>query len=469
MIRRIQISLRPSEALAALVTLHGPVVDGPATPGVSAATHAFGARMGQEVVRALDVHARSLEVLGACLDWLERRGVARLSRARVRGAARPLAWQCATELRVDVRPLVKQVADEVIDPDSPARATAWALRTVLRHLAGGGLHACEVRAGSERVPAAEALASYDAALASVGYGASAAPPVRLAHLASRSKRRDEPVEAPAGAPPAVKPEVKAAVTEKPRAKVETASAERPRAKAEASEKARSAPRSNVGGFGSLPDDAVPEDRRAGEVYSARGLTLDAEFFLVEATIAVWPCDLKSLERGRRLVVSKLHPDRAGEASTGSFHRAIKGHAELMKKLSAVPQVKAPEPVDEAPKTPEKPVVVEAPKVVEVTPQSAPERGASKPKRARAKPVEAAPATASAVTTATVSVAPAASGSTYEWPPRPAEVVPPPPPVVIAEPAVATSVSAATSPAKRRSKRVAAAAKRTHDDAQRFAV
>ena len=76
MIRRIQISLRPSDALVALVALHGPAADGPAPPGTSAATYSFGLRAGQEIARAFEAHARSLDVFGQCLDWLERRGIA---------------------------------------------------------------------------------------------------------------------------------------------------------------------------------------------------------------------------------------------------------------------------------------------------------------------------------------------------------------------------------------------------------
>jgi hypothetical protein len=466
MIRRLQINLRPSEALAALMALHGPASDATVVPGISAATHAFGPRLGQEVSRVFDTHARSLDVVGACLDWLERRGVARLERPRARGA-RACAWQCAAELRVDVRPLLREVADEVTDADSTSRATAWALRMVLRHLASGGLHTSEVRAGSERVPAAEALASFDVAMASVGYGANAAPPPRMAHLASRSKRRDESVEAPVAEVPIAAPTAKvkaepaAKVKAEPAAKVKAEPAAKVKAEPAAKVKAEAPPKvkaSTVGGFGALPDDAVPEDRRAGEVYSARGLTLDAEFFLTEATIAQWPCDAKALERGRRLVVSKLHPDRAGDASTTSFHRAIKGHAELVKKLSVTPPVANAAP---AAVTPEP--VVEAAKVVE-TPSVNPSDAVTsvvreRPKRTRQKPVEAVVTTPPVVVPAT----PVASGSTYEWPPRQPEVVAAPVPVPVPALVESPIASAATRPAKRASKRVAAAARHAQRD------
>ncbi len=502
MIRRLQITLRPSEALSALVSLHGFVDDETVAPGTSAATHAFGARMGQEVARAFEAHARSLDVLGGCLDWLERRGLARVERSRARGAPKLCAWQRPTELRVEVRPLTRDVFAEAGEPDSPARATAWALRMVLRHLASSGLHACDVRSGSERVPAAEALASYDAALSAVGYGANAPAPVRLAHLAPRGKRRDDVVEEPVATPaPAPKPaeKVAAKVAPKPAEKVSAKVAPKPAEKVNAKpvEKpaervnAKATPRSSAAtGFGGLPDDAVPEDRRSGEVYSARGLTLDAEFFLVEATIAAWPCDVKALERGRRLVVSKLHPDRAGEASTSAFHRAIKGHAELLKKLSAMPA--PPSPSVESSTTAAAASVtataatsatvttatatasVTATATTSATVASATESVVRERKRRpRAKPAEAAATVTPAATVTAPPVAPVASGSTFEWPPKPpvtasasASVRPPPMPApeVAPEPAqnAATTAVAGTAPrsTKRSSKRVAAAAKYT---------
>jgi hypothetical protein len=189
----------------------------------------------------------------------------------------------------------------------------------------------------------------------------------------------------------------------PAAKVKPA----PKARVDEKPRATAPPRRPSVGFGGLPDDALPEDRRTGDVYGARGLTLDAEFFLTEAAIVEWPCDVKALERGRRLVVSKLHPDRAGDEATTSFHRAIKGHAELIKKLaptsSAAPTSATPVVDDEKPAPAPATVsaVVEKPAVIPA------------PKRPRAKPTA----------TATVNPpppAPVASGSTYEWPPRPVE-------------------------------------------------
>jgi hypothetical protein len=407
MIRRIQLSLRPSEALAALTSLHAPPGDVSASPGASSAAAVFGQRLGQEVARAFDAHARALDVLGQCLDWLERRGLCDVSRPRARAGVREPTWRAEADVKVDVRALVRDLVAERDDPDSKARASAWATRAVLRHLAGTSLHACEVRVGSERIPAAEALAAYDTELSLVGYGPHAAPPARLAHLAKGARRKDDPSEAP---PPvvkveAVKVEAAARVT-----KVKPVEAAAPKVDA-ASPKVEAAPKVETkrprtkekpfgGGFGGLPDDAAPEDRRAGDVFSTRGLTLDAEFFLTEAAIAVWPCDAASLERGRRAVVTRLHPDRAGEASALAFHRAIKGHADLVKKLPTTP-------VAPAATTPPAPVVASATvsAVVEVTPPAAVTKPARRP-RPRAPRDATTPATATA--------------TTFEWPPRPVD-------------------------------------------------
>jgi len=420
MIRRIQLSLRPSDALAALTSLHAPPGDVVAPTGGSSAAAVFGQRLGQEVARAFEAHTRSLDVLGQCLDWLERRGLCEMTRPRARAGVREPTWRSAAEVKVDVRALVRDLVAEREEADSKARASAWATRAVLRHLAGTSLHACEVRVGSERVPAAEALAAYDTELALVGFGPHAAPPARLAHLAKGARRKDEAADV--SATPAVKAERVAKVkpVEVPPPKVEApkrdpkvapapkVKAKRPRAKDSAF----------GGGFGGLPEDAAPEDRRTGDVFSARGLTLDAEFFLTEAAIAVWPCDGPSLERGRRAVVTRLHPDRAGEASAQAFHRAIKGHAELVKKLPQAPAATSAAPVVTA----APPATAATSAVVEVAPAApAPPKPTRKPRPRVAR--EATAATTGEHPRATQPVvAPVepAGATTFEWPPRPVD-------------------------------------------------
>jgi len=58
MIRKLNVSVIPSEALVALVALYAP-----SSHARSLATETFGPRFGQEVARAFEAHARSLEVL----------------------------------------------------------------------------------------------------------------------------------------------------------------------------------------------------------------------------------------------------------------------------------------------------------------------------------------------------------------------------------------------------------------------
>lgn len=463
MIRKVSISLTPSAALTALATLHAPPGDLSAAHGASAATGTFGSRFGQEVARAFEAHARALDVLGQCLDWLERRGLATVTRPRMRQGQREATWRCPVQVRVDVRDLSRELVAEADDPDSKARASAWALRAVLRHAANTTLHAADVRAGSERGTAAEMLAAYDTAMASVGYGPHAAAPARLAHLASR-RRRDEPAVAPA-APAAPKVTANAPPVKPAQAKTATPKAAAPKI-AEPPRK----PKAASTGFGGLPDDATSEDRKTGEVYGVRGLTLDAEFFLVEADIVEWPCDVKMLERGRRAVVSKLHPDRAGEASTSSFHRAVKGHAELLQKLG--PTATAKPANAEAPAAPSEPAPSNAPETTRQYPKQrggeadAPRpkpAGSAKPRRPRAPAAASEPAPP--VTPAPVV---SATSTTFEWPPRPPVVEAPrvieAPPVVAAPPLVETPVVSATRSEVRgagtREKKRRAAAKRT---------
>lgn len=377
--RRIQVALRPSEALEALCALRVPPRDGGMASGVSAATAVFGARFGQEVARALDAHAVALDTLGQCLDWLERRGVCSIVRSRVRTGPREPAWRVPAEIRLDVRALRSDLAAGRDDPEGRAWATAWAMREVLRHLVGSRLHACEVKVGGERTPAVEALAAYETELARLGYGPRAVPPARFAHIVRNARRDAKKADlghGPRGgdlcgavrngrrsgkvADPLVKEgpreDATAGVSMRSRstaraegraAVAETATVPTPpaptakRARKDGADVKthgqvgavqgdRVRRRRASGAFGGLPDDATPEDRRTGEVAGPRGLSLDAEFFLAEAGLAQWPCDAATLERARRAVVTRLHPDRAGDASATAFHRAIKGHAELVK-------------------------------------------------------------------------------------------------------------------------------------------
>jgi hypothetical protein len=63
--------------------------------------------------------------------------------------------------------------------------------------------------------------------------------------------------------------------------------------------------------------------------------MDAEFFLAQAGIAAWPCATEALTVARRRVLASLHPDRMGERSAPLFQRAVRGHAELARRLAAL--------------------------------------------------------------------------------------------------------------------------------------
>jgi hypothetical protein len=438
MIRKLNVSVVPSEALVALVALHAP-----SSHARSLATETFGPRFGQEVARAFEAHARTLDVFGQCVDWLERRGLAAVDRPRTRTGVRHPTWRCAVEFHVDVRDLTRALEDERDDPDSKARASAWALRMVLRALASNALYEVMAsRSGSERSPVAELLAACEVAFASTGFGPNAQPPPRLAHLATRAPRATATVAEPttSAAPP---PAPKKPVDAKPADTKKSTDAKKPTD----TKKSGDAKKKPFVGFGGLPEDAVPEDRRTGDKFGPRGLTLDAEFFLTEAGIETWPCDVATLERGRRLAVTKLHPDRAGEASATAFHRAVKGHAELLRKLADAPKP-APAPAaatartaatttttTTAPPAPSAtPPAAATASGVRPTTASAPARAPKTPRVPRTQPT----------TPPVPAPPPSSTGTVCEWPPRPVSVTPPPAPKPAAKPA---SVPASATPAK----------------------
>jgi hypothetical protein len=86
-------------------------------------------------------------------------------------------------------------------------------------------------------------------------------------------------------------------------------------------------------FGGLPDDAEPTNHKAPtEPVSTRGLSLDAEFFLEQSELP-WPSTKEQIDRARKKVLARLHPDRAGVDSTTQFHRAMRGIDALLRLLS----------------------------------------------------------------------------------------------------------------------------------------
>jgi hypothetical protein len=144
-------------------------------------------------------------------------------------------------------------------------------------------------------------------------------------------------------------------------------------------------------FGGLPDDATSPPTAPPVTLSARGLTIDAEFFLETARLKSWPCPVKVLTRARRVVLVALHPDRAGEGSEGRFRSALKGFEELAQVLAAMPATaREPAPAQK----PAEPVVAPPPAAV-----------AAKPAADVAKPVP-------------VAVAPKPVSAMGQWPPPP---------------------------------------------------
>ncbi|MDP3276592.1 MAG: hypothetical protein Q8Q09_15450 [Deltaproteobacteria bacterium] len=151
-------------------------------------------------------------------------------------------------------------------------------------------------------------------------------------------------------------------------------------------------------FGGLPDDAVPEDRNAVRPErGARGLLLDAEFFLDEAELP-WPCDLQALERARKTLALRFHPDRAGPDAEPAFRRTMQGFHALIRWFESNPPPSPPPPHAPPPTT-------------SPSPSRAAHKTKPPPATPRAKPpVEVPPAAPKR---------PTKTSSTGEWPPRPA--------------------------------------------------
>lgn len=306
--RKIVVTWGPGTALLALATLAG-------------LRRGRGPSLVHDELRRELRHAvASLEAeLGlhlACLAWLDRRGLAVLGRASPRSADALVRALHPVELRVDLEALDAALGAEGRGPDGKAHTTLFALRTVLKTLHRGDL--CDrlaVRAGTRRVELDAVLREIERRAKRHGFRDDTTVPARFGPKAGAT---DTP---PAPAPPAAE-----AVPPKPRRS--------PR---------RAAPRAVPEGFGSLPDDAVSEGPSpAAPPPDPHAPSDDARFFLREAGLEAWPCDRLLLDRARRAVITRLHPDRAGDHTARDFHRAIKGHAELIALLDLLdPPATAP--------------------------------------------------------------------------------------------------------------------------------
>lgn len=392
MMRKLSVTWGPSPTLSALGVLGASRRRGRAVTAVHD-------ELRRELRRALVSLESALSPMVTCLPWLESRGVLRSTRGAV-SLEGPLGG-CLREavVQVDLAQLDASVSAEARGVDGKAHCVLFALRAVLRALTRDDLFTVtSVKAGARRIELDAALREVERVAKRQGFRDESAVPARFApHVEApepAARRTTPPPEAPPRAKPVVKETVaKESVTPEP------ARPKRPRAR-----KAESV------GFGGLPDDAESDAPPVEAPRDPDVPGVDGRFFLETAGIAVWPCGRDVLDRARRAVIARLHPDRAGDDAARDFHRAIKGHLELAGILERLrplhPEAPASAPVVEVTAP-----VVEAPAPV----VEAPAPRVPRPRRARV--THEAPPT----------VAP--SSAVQEWPPPPPAPPPtaPPPP------------------------------------------
>lgn len=358
MMRKIAITWTPAPTLDALLTL---ISTRPRARGGSAVVHD---ELRRELRRALAALEPSLARVASCIAWLERRGHASMGRAAHAVEGVSCAALRGGALRVDLAALDAAAHEETRGLDGKAHATLYALRATLRALQRAELFTVtSTRAGARRVALDDVLREVERAAKRHGFRDDATIPARFAPPV-------EPAPPPAAPPPATKPRASAPKRAKP---------------------TRATP-----GFGGLPDDAVSDaPPPPPPAPDPRAPSPDAQFFLRAAEIDAWPCPRATLDRARRAVITRLHPDRAGDEASRDFHRAIKGHAELVALLALLDPREVPEvPPAAQPAQPAQP--------------AAPEKRARRPRERRPTPP------------------PAPAAAYQEWPPPP----PPPPPRVV---------------------------------------
>lgn len=266
---------------------------------------------------------RQLASLCNCLWWLHEAEVFRVVRsARQRwaqwtqGQPLPALSMLSGTISIHVDALCSAIENDPANIN--ATVTSAAIRSILQAVKQGDI----LQAGDYR------------------FGAKSISLAQFADKISDLLQRSEQIASKRKA--SVKPEPKTTKTAKPTAKTTTA------------QKTEKAPKkkAKVHSFGGLPDDAQPTNRQeAVEPLSARGLSLDAEFFLEQAKLS-WPCSAEQMERARKAVLARLHPDRAGSDSTALFQRAMRGWQALGKQLPKDVTSKAtptPAPVTPVPK------------------------------------------------------------------------------------------------------------------------
>lgn len=352
-----------------------------------------------ELGRALAALEPSLAAMAAAVTWLEARAVA--SAALTSKTIEGPAGLCLrnTELHVDLARLEDAAHDERGGIEGKAHCTLFALRLVLRAASREELFVVShCRSGGRRVPLADLLREVERAAKRLGFRDEQVAPSRFAeHLGSR-KTSTKP-ETPPGPARVVGAAAREATAPPAQA--------RPKKRA-AGQRQRGAPDE---GFGGLPDDAVSDAPPAERPRDPDTPGPDGLFFLETAGIDAFPCGREALDRARRSVISRLHPDRAGDESARDFHRAIKGHLELagiLERLRPLAPPPPPSPPPPAVTTPQ------APPVPAAAPPAARSPAADAPlttKRARAARV-------TRVAPPSPPAAASARGTVNEWPPRP---------------------------------------------------
>jgi hypothetical protein len=355
-VRKVSFVVRPTSALAALLAF-----------AHATRTHrsGLGDRLDREVRGALEGVARTLDPVLGALRWLSRRGFARHT-----GPVDATGLAAEGTVTFDLRASV--TATQALGPrvDGRAATDLYALRALVRSLRQTDQLACDkVLLGRQSETTRALLRAIEGACRETALGDESLVPKAFARA----------VPAPSTPGPAASPMAE------PKAKAKA------RPTRGASPKA-AAPGAGAAFFGGLPDDATSPPTAPPVPLSARGLTVDAEFFLESARLKLWPCSTKALTRARRAVLVALHPDRAGEGSEGRFRSALKGFEELAVVLAAMSAPAAAAPPATRPATPvEAPVAVAASVPTVRAPFSAVGQWPLPPPAVDAAPVATAPA------------------------------------------------------------------------------
>ncbi len=263
----------------------------------------------------------AITTLSNCLWWLHEVKVFQVSRAT---RQKWIRWQQSSPMAVlsalagSLAISLEAITKSVASGDENAKVTSVAIRTILSAVKQDTLlHAADYRMGPKSLSISQFADTMTEHL------------LQSEKTASKKKPKQKPIEAPAAKPTSeakAKPNVATQSKPSKPSKVPT-----PKAAPVKPTKRAKPPKATS--FGGLPDDAQPTNKiETVEALSPRGLSLDAEFFLEQAKIP-WPSPMELIERARKLVLARLHPDRAGAESAGSFHRAMRGVQSLFQQLN----------------------------------------------------------------------------------------------------------------------------------------